>query len=272
MEACACYLKRVIILSKNSNKCYKNFTATPYSIQDLSGKDADNKKPILTRLKEEIQSITAAAEWTLRNDIHLLDDIEKYNGFISANAIGISLGLNLPQGVIPSHKESCISYLNGDITHEEHIKNTSKTSGNSRRQWLYHRRVVDEATSWMERIKAFNGTSDKYISSGWKRTANIGTPCDIRDKISLSIVDKGYAYITNNPFKDGHICLRMVIDGKWYFLYFHFDASRFSEASKVCLPDITVKNNKVLFHFFCGILLYLQRYNQQLFYWCRCQY
>lgn len=239
----------MIILSKNSNKCYKSFAATPYSIKDSTGKDVDDKKLILARLKEEIESITAAAEWTLGNDLHLLDDIEKYDGFSSASKIGVSLGLELPQSIIPSHKESYISYLNGDITHEEHIKNVSKTSGNSRRQWLYHRRVVDEATSWLERIKAFNGTSDKYISSGWKRTANIGTPCDIRDKISLSIVDKGYAYITNNPFKDGHICLRMVIDGKWYLLYFHFDTSRFSEASKVCLPDITVKDNKVLFHF-----------------------
>lgn len=244
-----CYLKLVITLSKNSNKCYKSFTSTPYSIQDLSGKDVDDKNPILTRLKEEIQSITAAAEWTLRNDIHLLDDIEKYNGFNNASKIGISLGLELPQGVIPSHKESHINYSSGDISYEDHTKNVSKTSGNSRRQWLYHRRVADEATSWLERIKSFNGTSDKYTSSGWKRTAHIGTPCNIRDKISLSIVDKGYAYITNNPFKDGHICLRMVIDGQWYLLYFHFDASRFSEASKVCLPDITVKDNKVLFHF-----------------------
>jgi len=63
-------------LSKNSNKCYKSFSATPYSIKDSTGKDVDDKKSILARLKEEIESITAAAEWTLRNDIHLLDDIE----------------------------------------------------------------------------------------------------------------------------------------------------------------------------------------------------
>ena len=150
IEACACYLKQVIILSKNSNKCYKSFTATPYSIHDLSGKDVDDTKLILARLKEEIQSITAAAEWTLRNDIHLLDDMERYNGFNNASKIGISLGLNLPQGVIPSHKESHISYSNGGISYKEHTKNVSKTSGNSRRQWLYHRRVVDEATSWLE--------------------------------------------------------------------------------------------------------------------------
>ena len=39
-------------------------------------------------------------------------------------------------------------------------------------------------------MKAVNGDSDKYISSGWSRTVSAGAPSCLKNKISL-IIHKG---------------------------------------------------------------------------------
>ena len=237
------------ILSTSNNDLYKSFKTRPYLIQDSNNKTIDDPEQVLKELEREIRTITDIVEWSLGNDKQLLDDIDNYDGYNNASKIGIALGLRLPEGVIEHQQEDHYLYSNNHISKKEYDKRIRKNKGNSRREWLYHRRLIDEASSWLERMKAVNGDSDKYISSGWSRTVNAGTPSCLKNKISLSITDKQYAKIINNPFIDGFIVLKMVINGKYYYLYFNFDNDRFSQGYKVCLPDIITQDNKVVFVF-----------------------
>lgn len=237
-------------LGKKSNACYKSFTSTPFLIQDVTKNSIEDHDLVLSQLQEEVHTITQIVEWSLQNDKNLLEDLENYTGYNNASKIGIALGITIPQGVIQHQQEDHYQYTHGEISQEEYLKRIGKNKGNSRREWLYHRRLTDEASSWLERVKALNGSSDKYISQGWKRTVSAGTPSDLKDKVSLSITDKQYAQITNDPFDKGIIILKIVINGSWYYLHFKFDHIRFSDGDKLCLPDITVNDKgKLVFNF-----------------------
>ena len=52
------------------------------------------------------------------------------------------------------------------------------------------------------------------MSQGWKRTANSAAPSYGEDYVNLGAVNKQYAAIENNPFADGEIILKMVIQGQ----------------------------------------------------------
>lgn len=237
-------------MSKNSKECYKSFTSTPFLIQDANKNTIEDHSTVLQQLQEEVRTITQIVEWSLQNDKHLLEDLDNYSGYSNASKIGIALGLALPQGIMQHQRNDYHQYTSGIISEQEYLRNISKNSGNSRREWLYHRRLIDEASSWSERIKAANGTTDKYISQGWKRTVSAVIPSDLKDKLSLSITDKQYVKIMNDPFDDGVIILKIVINGAWYYLHFNFDNTRFTGGDKVCLPDITINDKgKVVFYF-----------------------
>lgn len=61
-------------------------------------------------------------------------------------------------------------------------------------------------------------------------------------------MDSLYAVIENNPFTDGEIILKMVIQGKWYRLIFKFDNARFP-VGKVTLPLIKIEDSQPVFIF-----------------------
>lgn len=61
-------------------------------------------------------------------------------------------------------------------------------------------------------------------------------------------MDKCYADIENNPFLDGEIVLKMVIQGAWYRLIFGFDNKRFTEG-RVTLPVIKAEDGQPVFIF-----------------------
>ena len=113
---------------------------------------------------------------------------------------------------------------------------------------LVQHRVVAEFRSWQERDKAANGESAKYVSQGWKRTVNGTAPSYGEDYVNLGAVDKQYAVIESNPFTDGEIVLKMVIQGKRYRLIFDFDNKRFREG-KVTLPVIKIQDGEPVFIF-----------------------
>ena len=121
--------------------------------------------------------------------------------------------------------------------------------GFSRFEKLYQDRVIREIRSWKERILAVEKQSSKYVSQGWNRTANATIAVSLEPKFSLSSVDKSYAYINNNPYEDGFIELYMKINSEWKILYFHFDKERFSGSYKISLPDVTIQEGKIKFHF-----------------------
>ena len=204
------------------NQTYKAFTARLLHVLDLNG-EVLNSESVLAELTSEIQSISAYATYVVRNDTQLEAGLAQAGAVQSAVA-GRRAGVGMPDFLA-----------------------TGRT-GRSRKEWLLRHRVVTEYRSWQERINATNGESSKYVSQGWKRTADASAPTYGGDYINLGAVDKQYAVIENDPTIDGEIVLKMVIRGAWYRLIFSFDTTRFPEG-KVTLPLVKVENNQPVFIF-----------------------
>lgn len=201
---------------------YKAFVARPTHILDSNGELLDSA-PIMSQLAAEVRGISSYATYVVRNDTQLEEGLAQAGAIQPATA-GRRAGVTMPDFLV-----------------------TGK-SGKSRKEWLVRYNVVTSFRSWQERIKAVNGESDKYISQGWKRTANSAPPSYGEDYINLGAVDNHYALIENNPFDDGEITLKMVICGAWYRLFFPFDNTRFTEG-KVTLPVVKVQDGKPVFIF-----------------------
>ena len=204
------------------NQTYKAFTAHLLHVLDLNG-EVLNSESVLAELTSEIQSISAYATYVVRNDTQL------EAGLAQAGAV-----------------QSAVAGRRAGVTMPEFL--SSGKTGRSRKEWLLRHRVVTEYRSWQERIDAVNGESSKYVSQGWKRTADASAPTYGGDYINLGAVDKQYAVIESNPFTTGEIVLKMVIRGAWYRLIFSFDTTRFPEG-KVTLPLVKVENNHPVFIF-----------------------
>ena len=211
---------------------YKSFTSKPYKATDKEGNTVSLYDTVC-KLSQDIQDITTIAQWEYNSYDNLLDDVDTINSDPDIknaekkpNYIGRTLRIRLPD------------WFNED-----------KKSGTSRSHELYSDVIIRHTKSELERRKAYDGTSDKYVSAGWRRTAS-NHVSTIGRKISLSSVDRQYAYIDNNPFVDGYIKLSLVIQGNWYNLFFYFDNERFSSGVKVTLPDIALDDHdRVHFYF-----------------------
>lgn len=204
------------------NQTYRAFVARPTHVLNLDGEVLDSA-PVMAELASEVRGISAYATYVARNDTALGPDLAQAGAVQPATA-GRRAGVTMP-GFLANGK-----------------------TGKSRKEWLVRHRVVTSYRSWQERIKAVNGESTKYVSQGWKRTVDASAPSYGEDYINLGAVDKQYALIENNPFADGEIILKMVIQGERYRLIFNFDNTRFREG-KVTLPLVKVENNQPVFIF-----------------------
>ena len=204
------------------NQTYRAFTSRPSHVLDLNGELLDGTR-ILVGLASEVRDISAYATYVVRNDEALGDELARVTAAQPAMA-GRMAGVTMP-GFLVSGK-----------------------SGRSRKEMLVQHRVVTEFRSYQERVKAANGESSKYVSQGWKRTANPAAPSYGVDYVNLGAVNKQYAAIENDPFADGEIVLKMVIQGEWHRLIFNFDNKRFTEG-KVTLPVIKVEGGQPVFIF-----------------------
>ncbi len=194
----------------------------PSHILGLGGELLDGAT-VLTRLASEVRDISSYATYVVRNDETLGDELAHVTATSPADA-GRLAGVAMPNFLA-----------------------TGK-SGRSRKERLFQYNVVTGCRSWQERDKAANGESAKYVSQGRKRTVDKSAPSYGEDYVNLGAVDKQYAAIENNPFADGEIVLKMVIQGAWYRLIFNFDNERFTEG-KVTLPLIKVQDNQPVFIF-----------------------
>ena len=208
------------VLAKNQT--YRAFVARTSHVLDLNGELLDGA-PILAGLASEVRDISAYATYVVRNDEALADDLERVTVAQPAEA-GRQAGVTMPDFL------------------------ASGRSGRSRKERLLQYNVVTSCRSWQERDKAANGESSKYVSQGWERTVDKSAPSYGEDYVNLGAVDSAYARIENNPFADGEIILRMVIQGAWYRLIFDFDNERFREG-KVTLPLIKVQDGEPVFIF-----------------------
>ena len=204
------------------NQTYKAFASRPSHVLDLNGELLDGA-PVLASLASEVRDVSAYATYVVRNDEVLGDELERVTASQPTTA-GRRAGVTMPDFLV------------------------SGKSGRSRKEMLVQHRVVTEYRSWQERDKAANGESAKYVSQGWKRTVNGTAPSYGEDYVNLGAVDKQYAVIESNPFTDGEIVLKMVIQGKRYRLIFDFDNKRFREG-KVTLPVIKIQDGEPVFIF-----------------------
>ena len=205
------------------NQTYRAFTVRPSRVLNLNGEVLD-AAPVMAELAAEVRDISAYATYVVRNDVTLGERLARVGAVQPATA-GRRAGVTMPEFLI-----------------------TGK-SGRSRKEALIQHNVVTSYRSWQERINAIEGTSSKYVSQGWKRTVGASTPSyGDGDFINLGAVNKQYATIENNPFTDGEIVLKLVIQGKWRRLIFRFDTARFPEG-KVTLPLVKVENGAPVFIF-----------------------
>ena len=204
------------------NQTYRAFAARPSHVLDLNGELLDSAR-VLSSLASEVRDISAYATFVVRNDVELGDELARVAATQPTTA-GRRAGVTMPDFLV------------------------SGKSGRSRKEMLVQHRVVTEFRSWQERDKAANGESAKYVSQGWKRTVDTSPPSYGVDYVNLGAVNKQYAAIENDPFADGEIVLKMVIQGEWHRLIFDFDNKRFTEG-KVALPIIKVQDSQPVFIF-----------------------
>ena len=204
------------------NRMYRAFTSRPSYVLCLDGELLDSA-PILTALASEVRDISAYATFVVRNDVELGGELAIVVATAPAEA-GRQAGVTMPDFLV-----------------------TGK-SGRSRKEKLVQHNFVTAYRSYQERVKAANGESSKYVSQGWKRTVDASPPSYGEDYVNLGAVDRNYALIENDPFADGEIILRMVIQGEWYRLIFDFDNERFTEG-RVTLPVVKVQGGHPVFVF-----------------------
>ena len=204
------------------NQTYRAFVARPTHVLGLDGELLDGAS-VLASLASEVRDISGYATFVVRNDGVLGAELARVTATAPAEA-GRQAGVTMPDFL------------------------SSGRTGRSRKEKLFQYNVVTSYRSYQERVKAANGESSKYVSQGWKRTANGAAPSYGEDYVNLGAVDSAYACIENDPFTDGEIVLKMVIQGAWCRLIFSFDNKRFTEG-KVTLPVIKVENGQPVFIF-----------------------
>ena len=204
------------------NQTYRAFVARPSHVLDLDGELLDSAA-VLASLASEVRDISAYATYVVRNDEVLWDELRTVTATAPSEA-GRQAGVVMPDFLVVGK------------------------SGRSRKEKLVQHNVVASYRSYQERVKAANGESSRYVSQGWKRTVDASAPSYGEDYVNLGAVDRAYASVENDPFTDGEIILKMVIQGAWYRLIFNFDNKRFTEG-KVTLPVIKVEDGKPVFIF-----------------------
>ena len=120
-------------------------------------------------------------------------------------------------------------------------------SGASRLEKMFQEQVVSNLRSWAARVEVMTQTSTKYISAGWKRTADASEPASMQPRLALSAADKQYREMTVTPER---IELMMVVQGKKTVLHFPTPPQLLESGCEPGVPDIWVDNqNRVMFGF-----------------------
>ena len=198
----------------NYNELYRSIVMSPIAVTDRDGVILDDKE-VLDELKWEVKLVSDLAyyEMTTENLERLQDFLENVSSTYRNKDVGRKLGFTIPEEYLPDSR-----------------------TGRSRLHYMFGARVVGELKSWLERTKAANGESTKYVSQGWAKTANTNKPKDLLPKINLADADAQYARI---ELDEDYLILEMVIRGKWHrFLFRH--GGRLSRADRVTLPAISL--------------------------------
>ena len=153
-----------------------------------------------------------------------LEKLSKYDGVKPAVA-GRRMGIKLPPG--------------------------KSVTGRSRFEWMIREYTVSQLRSWRERRKVHAGHSDKYVSTGFKRTANPNKPAFLKPRLTLSATDKNYHAIRLN----GSITeLDMVVNQRWVTFKF-VSPKRFLEPGvRIIAPTVSIdERDRVMFNWYIDV-------------------
>ena len=119
-------------------------------------------------------------------------------------------------------------------------------TGRSRFEWMIREYAVSQLRSWRERCKARTGHTDKYVSTGFKRTANSSKPDFLKPRLALSATDKSYHVIR---FSGSIIELDMVVNKRWVTFKFASPKRFLEPGVKIIAPTISIDDrNRVMFN------------------------
>ena len=200
----------------------RTYPRTPYAAFDKNGGPLD-LNDVLSGIRKDAELVAhyALQEMTEQN-LALSTYFDRYK---PAEA-GRRMGLKLPAKVKKQFR-----------------------SGASRLEKMFQEQVVSNLRSWAARVEVITQTSTKYVSAGWKRTADASEPAFLKPRLALSATDKGY-YYKNFNVTPKRISLDMVVQGSWVTLQFSTPPQLLEKGCDPGAPDIWVdKNDRVVFGF-----------------------
>ena len=163
-----------------------------------------------------------------------LEQVSEYDGLKPAVA-GRRMGIKLPPG--------------------------ESVTGRSRFEAMVQEYAVSQLRSWCERRKASTGKTDKYVSTGFKRTANSNKSDFLKPRLALSVTDKSYHAIRQ---AGSTIELNMVVNQRWVTFIFK-TPERFTESGiKIIAPTISIDDrNRVMFNWPFEILVERAKFSDE---------
>ena len=106
--------------------------------------------------------------------------------------------------------------------------------------------AVSQLRSWQERNKASTRQTDKYVSTGFKRTANSSKPDFLKPRLALSATDKQYHAVR---VEKASIELDMVVASRWVTFIFKTPEKFREPGVRVIAPTVSVDDrNRVMFN------------------------
>lgn len=193
----------------------------PYACFDEDGKGIDLHDVLEAVRAEAVECARQAAKHLTWKNMAQVSD---YDGIKPAEA-GRRMGIQLPTG--------------------------GRRRGRSRFERMVREYAVSQLRAWSERFLACRGKSGKYVSAGWRRTANLRPPVSLAPRLALSATDRQYHGVSVNG---NTTVLRMVVGGRWVSFYFKTPGQFLEEGVRPIGPDIVVDaRGRVMFNWFAEV-------------------
>ena len=199
----------------------RTYPRTPYAAFDKNGGPL-NLDEVMNGVKADAELV---AHYALQEMTEQNLALSSYFDRLKPSGAGYMMGLKLPVEVKKQFR-----------------------SGASRLERMFREQVVSNLRSWAARVEVMTQTSTKYVSAGWKRTADVSEPTSLKPRLALSATDKGYH--KNFSVTPERIALDMVVQGKWITLHFPTPPQLLESGCEPGVPDIWIdKSDRVVFGF-----------------------
>lgn len=124
-------------------------------------------------------------------------------------------------------------------------------TGRSRFERMVREYAVSQLRSWRERCKAYTGQTDKYVSTGFKRTVNSNKPDFLKPRLALSVTDKNYHTVR---FNNSTVELEMVVNQRWVTFKFKAPKQFLEPGVRIIAPTISIdERDRVIFNWYIEI-------------------